>query len=722
MLPTTLPSANAFPQASLQDWRRLVDQDLAGAPFERKLITHTYEGLDIKPLYTRADWPPDGDPSGFSGQPPFTRGSIAGGAAVAGPNANTGWDIRQEITDPCSATANGHLLADLMHGATSVLLRVDAAGRAGLDADDPRAGGPSTVGRDGISLSAPGNWEEVLSGVHLGALSVWLEPGSAFIPAAAQLAAHWQRTGLPESQARGGFGADPLAVLARDGHLPHSLDEGLRQLADLAIWTAGRYARDGHSTVRAVRVGTAAYHHAGATATQDLAFSMATAVEYLRAMSAAGLPIAAAAGQITFSYATGCHVFLAIAKLRAARRLWARVAEACSVPASHAAMDMHVRPSKRVLTTRDPWVNILRNTACVFAAGVAGASAVGSVPFDAPLGDSSELGRRLARNTPLILTEESHLHRVCDPAGGSWYIEWLTDSLADMAWALFQKIEARGGMARSLQDGWVAGQIDSAVQPRLKNIALRKDAVLGVSEFPNLQEHLPVPPVVDRTSLARQAAQAVATHRATSAAGAIAKALAPRSDERFGTLSDRAFQAALAGATLGQIAAALDRRSLPASVTPVAVHPYAEPFERLREAADRYAQQCGTRPRVFLASMGTPAQHLARTNFAKNLLQAGGFLTESQDGFASVQAAAAALAADGAAIAVICASDVQYPELVPQLAPALHAAGARTVLLAGNPGDKEGLYRQAGIDRFIFVKCDVVAVLSSLLTEQGALS
>lgn len=720
MLPTTLPSAKVFPPASLQDWRRLVDQDLAGAPFERKLITHTYEGLDIKPLYTRADWPPDGDPSGFSGQPPFTRGSLPGGAAVASPEGPVGWDIRQEITDPCPATANGHLLADLLHGATSALLRVDLAGRNGLDADDPRAG-PS-VGRDGISLSRPADWAEVLSGVHPGAIGVWLEPGAAFIESAGELAAHWQRVGLEPARCKGGFGADPLAVLARDGHLPYSLDEGLRRLADLAIWTAGRYVANDHATVRAVRVGTAAYHHAGATATQDLAFSMATAVEYLRAMTAAGLPISAAAGQMTFSYATGCHVFLAIAKLRAARRLWARVAEACSVPASHAGMDMHVRPSKRVLATRDPWVNILRNTACVFAAGVAGASAVGSVPFDAPLGDPSEMGRRIARNTPLILTEESHLHRVNDPAGGSWYIEWLTDSLAELAWALFQKIEARGGMARSLQDGWVAQQIDAAVQPRLRNIAVRKDAVLGVSEFPNVEEALPTPPAVDRADLARKAAQATQAHRASASAAAVAVALAPRSDERFGTLTDRAFHAALAGATLGQIASALDRRSVPASVTPIAVHPYAEPFERLREAADRYVQQCGARPRAFLASMGTPAQHLARTNFARNLLQAGGFVPQVHDGFTSVEAAAAALVADGAAIAVICASDAQYPELVPKLAPALHAAGACTVLLAGNPGDKETLYRQAGVDRFIFVKCDVVAVLSSLLTEQGALS
>lgn len=716
MLPRTLDSCESFPNVDEAQWRALVEQDLNGAPFERRLVTHTYEGLYIQPLYTARDWPHAGDPSGFSGLSPFTRGSIPLD------HQERGWDIRQQHDTPGLRELNEAILEDLAGGVTSILIRLDAAGRAGLDPDDPAAS--ELVGADGAMLYSAEDLREALRGVHLGMICVALEAGAAFVPAAAQLSAVWASANIDPAQCRGAFNADPLGVLAREGHLPWSIDEALATAADLAAWTAARFAN-----VTAIRVGTAPYHHAGATATQDLAFSMATALEYLRAMTRAGMNVAQAASQLLFSYAVGTHQFLAIAKLRAARRLWGRVAQACGVGLDAQRMKMHVRPSKRVLTARDPWVNILRNSVCVFAAGLAGADSIGSEPFDAamvagkPEWRSGTLARRIARNTHLILQEECHLHRVVDAPGGSWYLERLTDEMCERAWVILQAIESRGGMARSLEDGWIAQQIDTAAQPRWRDIATRKEALLGVSEFPTVGEHCPEPSAVSLTALRRRASERAARQRAELASSDMDDAGNPRSradsPRRAGDLSQLAFELAARGATIGLIHAEVGCSTTPATIQAVALHPFAEPFEHLRDAADEYAAACGRRPRVALVSLGTPADHLARTNYAKGFFEAGGFDVCAARGRSEPADAVGNVAASGASIAVICSSDAGYATSIAKLAPMLHGAGARTVVLAGNPGASEAAYREAGVDRFIYMRCDVVKTLTELLVQEG---
>lgn len=700
MLPRELNVEDEFTPVDLSQWRSLVDKDLAGASFERKLFTHTYEGLYVRPLYTGEDWPGKrpADASGFSGFPPCTRG----GQPLA--NTRGGWDIRQERAEPTPGRLNEALLEDLTFGVQSVTLRLDAAARAGLDPIDP--GATPLLGVDGVRISTLDDLDAALKGVYLDMIGVWLEAGASFVPAAGLLAALWEKRGIDPTKARGGFGADPLAVLARDGSLPMSLDDAMGLAGDLAVWTSRSFPH-----VASIRVGTAPYHHAGATATQDLAYSIATGLEYLRVLTRAGLSAEQAARQMVFSFAVGTSFFLAIAKLRAARRLWARVLEVVGVPEGARGMRQHVRASKRVLTTRDPWVNILRNAACVFAAGVGGAEAVSSVPFDAALGPASPLSRRLARNTQHILQAESHLHRVADPAGGSWYLETLTDELAARAWLILQDLEARGGMRACLTSGVIHDQIDNAFAPRATNLATRRDTIVGVSDFPNLAESDLTPEPFDQPALA---AEAVASFRRR------ARIAAPTTLEtpRAGSVA----KLASAGASIGELSRAL-ATSDPAQLDrPIAPHPFAEPFEILRDASDQYLASHGVRPRVFLASVGSPAQHLARTNFARNLLESGGFETLGGDGVPDASSAAVAFAASGCDVAVICSSDPMYETLVADLAPRLHRAGARVVVLAGNPGDKEGAFRAAGVDRFIFLKCDVVRVLTELLQDEGVLA
>lgn len=708
MLARELHIADEFPDLPIERWRELVEADLIGdsaaksdpkALFERKLVSHTYEGLYVQPLYTERDWSSAGGVAGSSGHAPWIRGSSALG------NAQAGWDVRQEHAAADPVELNSDLLEDLHGGVTSILLRLDTAGRSGRDADDPQA--HTLVGVDGCSLSSAADWDAAFKGVHLGMIGVTLEAGAAFVPAAAQLMALWDRSQVSTDTARGAFHADPLAVLARDGQVPVPVDGLLHQMADLASFTASRYPK-----VTSIRVGTAPYHHAGATATQDLAFSMATGVEYLRSLTRAGLSVDASSTQMVFSFAVGCQFFLAIAKLRAARRLWGRIIEQCGGSASAQAMRMHVRPSKRVLAHRDPWVNILRNTACVFAAGIAGAESIGSEPYDGVLGPPSELARRIARNTHHMLMDEAHLNQINDPAGGSWYLEKLTDELAEAAWVIFQDIERRGGMLACLRSGWVHEQIDTSYATRLRNISTRKDPVLGVSEFANLLEHLPTPRNVDLNAVRAAATRRVLDHRA--ARGAMTNSIEPSG--QLGSLSRSILEAAKAGATIGEIASPL-WKGAPAQTLdagPLSVHPYAEPFENLRDSADALAAECGHRPGVQLLTLGTIAEHGARAAYARNFFQAGGFAVRVIDQPADAQQGS---------IVVICGHDTQYSAgLAEQAARELRTAGARTIILAGSPGtaEREAAYRAAGIDRFISMKCDVVRTLAELLSEEGA--
>ena len=688
-----------FPSVSYDEWRALAVADLEGASFEQKLVTHTYEGIDIQPVYTRRDWAGESDPLGFPGMPPFMRGAQPLGAV------QTGWDLRQEHAHPDLVVTNQAILDDLHGGVTSLLLRLDVAARYGLDPDEPAAA--ELAGRDGLMAYDVDDLDAALAGVHLDMIGVTLEAGAAFLPAAALLAALWRRRGVGLDQARGAFNADPLAVLARDGELPTPPEEALNQMAGLADWTAKHLPH-----VTAVRVGTAPYHHAGATASQDIAFGMATAVEYLRAMTRAGLNVDVSAGQILFSMSVGTHHFLAIAKLRAARRLWSRIVEACGGSPAAGAMRLHSRVSKRVLTLRDPYVNLLRNTVACYAAGLGGADAITSVPFDAVIGSPDAFSRRVARNTVLVLEEESHLHRVIDPAGGSWYLDWLTNKVAEAAWGIFQQVEHAGGMLHAIRTGWIAQRIDSAFAPRATNLARRKEGITGVSEFPNVGEAPVFRPAPDRAAL-----QAAAVARLAKARGS-----EPLSRSRGRSDPARLVEAAEHGASIGQLARALGFRAESIAIAPLTPHPFAEPFEALRDASDAWRATHGKRPRVFLANMGSAAHHTARATYAKNFFEAGGFEVIGNNVFKDADAAAKGFTDSGATIGVICSSDKLYPDIVPQTAAKLKAAGARTVVLAGNPGANDAAWRAAGVDRFIFIKCDVLAMLRDMLREEGVLS
>lgn len=681
-----------FPEATRDDWRKAVEKALKGADFDRAMTTPTYEGFALEPLYTRDRHDTGDDPAGLPGRAPFTRGAAAAGRIVAG------WDIRQRHADPDPTAANAAMLRDLERGVTSLEIVLDAAGAAGLDADAPEA--EELAGRSGVTVYSLADLDRLLTGVHLDMAPIALRAGAAALPAAALLAALWAKQGVGPSDVTGAFNADPLGTLAATGRLPLSVDAALAQLADLAAHTAAELPG-----VTAVGVDTEPYYSAGASESQDLACALATGVAYLRALTGAGMSVDAACRQIAFTLPVGADQFTAIAKLRAARRLWARVGEVAGAAEPARAMRLDARTAGRMLSRRDPHVNMLRATLACFAAAVGGADSVTVLPYDAAVGLSGRFARRIARNTQLVLMEESSLARVIDPAGGSWFVEDMTRKLAQSAWAAFQEIERAGGMPPALADGTVAAMIERTSAERRRNLARRRDPLTGVSEFPNLDEAAPEPEPRDPAELAETARARLATARGAP------PALLPAPGD--GALTAALIAAAAEGASIGQMTRALAGE--PATIAPLPAWGLDADYEALRAASDAHLARTGARPRIFLATIGRIVDFTARADFARNLFAAGGIETVAGDGGTDPAGLADAFRASGARAACLCASDALYTEHAAPIARALAQAGCEHLFLAGRPGEHRDAWAAAGIDEYVHVGSDAIEILTATL-------
>jgi methylmalonyl-CoA mutase len=365
-----------------------------------------------------------------------------------------GWDIRGQYGHPDVAVAREQIMTDLEGGVSSLWLE---------------------IGAGGIPVEAI---PDVLADVYLDLATVILDAGEHAGAAAQILLDTAARRGADQPQAV--LGIDPIGLLARTG-----LDAGMADATALAA----RCAAD-LSGVRAIVVDALPFHDAGGTDATELGCALAAGVEYLRALAEASVPMAGAFGQLEFRYAATADQFATIAKLRAARRTWSRVAEQCGVSGEAAGQRQHAVSSWPMTTRRDPWNNILRGTLACFAAGAGGADAITVRPFDAALGRPDVLALRIARNTHAVLAEESYVARVIDPAGGSWYVENLTEALAQRAWAWFQEIERSGGLSAAIRSGMVADRIAASRDARRASLAHRREAVTGVSEFPMTGETL----------------------------------------------------------------------------------------------------------------------------------------------------------------------------------------------------------------------------------------
>ena len=549
---------------------------------EQLLDTPTYDGFAIRALYTAFDERPEPP---LPGEWPYVRG----GDVLR--DVNAGWKVAEAFPGPQggpdkNTAANAAVLAALGDGVSALLIRVGESG------------------------AAPEHLEGLLAGVYLNLAPVMLDAGADYAAACdvmlrlvSRLDAD-QRTTLSID-----LGADALSASLSDRPAPAVED---------IVKVAARVAGD--RGVRAISVDGPAFHNLGASAAWELAAAVAAAVAYLRLLTESGLTLAEALRQISFRLAADDDQFMTLAKMRAVRQLWARVAEVAGDPDGGAAV-VHAETSLPMMTQRDPWVNMLRCTLAAFGAGVGGADTVLVFPFDVAIpggypGIASSFARRIARNTQLLLLEESHVGRVLDPAGGSWFVEELTEQLAQQAWQHFQDIEARGGFIDARD--YVAGQIAEVAARRTDDIAHRRTAITGVNEFPNLEE-APLPQDDSYDSLRR--------------AGNLLR--------------------------------------------------YAAGFEALRDRSDAYLARAGSRPQALLLPLGPLAEHNIRTTFAANLLASGGVEAINPGTVDAAGVGKAATDAGSPTVAVICGTDKRYADEAAEIVQAARNAGVERVYLAG---------------------------------------
>jgi methylmalonyl-CoA mutase len=666
-----------FAPATYDDWRKLVDGVLKGAPFE-KLVGKTYDGLKIEPIYPRPH----------------------GAAPIAGRCAAAPWQIMQRIDHPDAAQANAQALHDLENGASGLEIEF--------------AGGPGARGF-GLADASRETLTRLFDGVFFDAgIAIALNPVLGRANAGINLAEVIEARGIDPAKADIRFNYQPLSTMAARGATAVPWPEFEKPFARMI----GDLMDRGFKGPFALADGRPV-HDAGGSEAQELAFALAIAIAYLRALEAGGIALDVARNALSFRLVADADQFLTLAKFRALRLLWARIEQACGLTPKP--IFIAAQTAWRMLTQRDAYVNMLRATMATFSAGLGGANAITVLPHSLALGLPDRFARRVARNTQLVLLEESNLAKVSDPAAGSGGIEALTQQLCETAWSLFQEIEKAGGVFASLEQSLIQRKVAATRAVREANIFRRKEVLTGATEFPNLHE----------------AAITVLDARPV--------ALAPSAEAKF------KFEA----------------------LPPMRL---AAPFERLRDRSDQILKDSGARPKIFLANLGTPADFTARATFAKSFFETGGIeaidflppssplpsgkrstppksdlsdfgnnksqtrqqpslMASGEGALASDRnpspapapsaqerplpmgevkdpdAFAAAFKASGAALACLCSTDKVYAQQAAAAAKALQAAGAKHIYLAGRPGEREAELRAAGVNDFVFAGGDALATL-----------
>lgn len=598
-------------------WRQMVDDVLRGAPFER-LIGTTYDGIAIQPIYART---PDAQ--------------LIAGRAAAAP-----WQVMQRIDHPDAAKSNRQALHDLENGASGLNLVFEGANSA----------------RGFGLVASEENTKALLDGIYLNAgISIEVQAGPQPWMAVTSLAGHVNAKGIDPAKCDIRFGLDPIGVCAVGGTSAHGWNEVAHAVTDVVK----KLDDDGFKGPFMVADGCV-IHDAGGSEVQELAYTLAVLVAYLRALDDAGLSLETARSMLYARLTSDADQFLTMAKFRALRLLWARVEDSCGLMPKP--LFVSAETAWRMLTQRDCAVNMLRATMATFSAGLAGANSVCVLPHTLALGLPDSGARRIARNTQLILLEESNLAKVTDPAAGAGGIETLTGELCDAAWSLFQEIEKAGGAWAALVANTIQPKVAATRVARRAAVAKRRDVLTGASEFPNLGE--------PRASVLE---------------------VKPISGEPCGK----------------------DKIKFP----PLEAIRLAEPFEALRDKSDHLLARKGTRPKVFLANLGTPADFTARATFTKSFFETGGIEAVDYGGFSDPAALVEAFKASNAQIVCLCSSDKQYSSHGVAAAEALRSAGARHIYLSASGGDVEGDLRAAGVRSSVFPGVDALKLLETAIDE-----
>ncbi|MGC9469922.1 MAG: methylmalonyl-CoA mutase family protein [Bacteroidales bacterium] len=617
------PLFSAFPPVSREEWEDQIRKDLKGADYEKKLVWKTLEGFRVQPYYTAEDLKNIFYLEGRPGVFPFVRGGCASG---------NDWEIRQDIRVSDPAEANRKALEALERGAEAI-------------------GFVFNFRHPGSDKACVDKLDRLVQGIDPEKVPLYFEgfPCAADLPA--WLYGYSAGRGSHPEKISGSAGIDPLGDTCVTGNDPA---EGMDGLAH--VFTGWK---DKLNSYRLITVHTSAIHHAGASLVQELAFGLAMGQEYLSFLTGRGFDVRQVAPRIQFSMVTGSHYFLEIAKLRAARYLWSRILEAWGMePGRIPPMHLHCITSQRNRTIFDPYVNMLRSTTEAMAAVLGGTGSLSVEPFDILVRDPSAFSERIARNTQIILKEEAYFNKVADPAAGSYYLENLTDSMIGASWELFREVDRMGGFTEVFRKGWIQEQVEKVAAERDRNVALRKDVLVGTSMYANSDETLPGDVKIDKG------------------------------------------------------------KDIPSGepLQPLRPRRAARDFDEIR----MQTQKSGKRPRVLLLTYGDPAMRRARATFSWNFFACAGFEIIDHPGYASLEEGMSASMKNRADITVICSSDEEYPEIVPPVLEKLKEK--TLVVVAGYPKEHVDKLREAGLKHFIHIGQDVPQALREFQKELGIIA
>ncbi len=649
-----------FPPVTKEQWEQRIQQDLKGADYDKKLIWKTAEGINVKPYYRAEDLQNIKQVfASLPGQFPYVRGTNG---------VNNQWLISQDVETSDIAKAN-HLAKDATRrGADAVLLNVSEVNTA-------------------KEMSA------LLNGIDLDKVTLLFNSSPSYENLLLNLDESIISSGYDSASIKGVFDFDPLSYVLLNGNFYNSEDGDLLEGAQL-LKDAARSLKQ----FRVLSVNGQFFHNAGSTLVHELAFALASGNEYLSWYTTKGFTADEVASKMTFHFATGSNYFMEIAKLRAARLLWAQIVNAYK-PASQESQKMHIHSMTSTWNKSiyDPFVNMLRTTTEAMSAALGNADIITVLPFDMNYQEPDDLSLRMARNQQIILKEESSLDKVIDPAAGSYYLDNLTASLAEAAWKLFLQVEEKGGMLEAIKAGFVQDEIAASAKKKKDDIANRRTLVLGTNQHPNLNERM-----LEKIQVKTEA-------------------------EDFDSLidyDDSQMENGDSQTENGERQAEDDDTYESENDETIGV-PFRKPqyktieisrgtdeFEDMRLATEIWENEGNKRPAVFMLTYGNLAMRKARAAFSSSFFGVAGYRILDNAGFTTTDEGIRAAVDSGSEIVVICSSDEEYAESAADIARSIKDSMPEVIIVvAGYPKEIIDSLKAAGVDEFIHVKSNLLTTL-----------
>ncbi|MBI2711135.1 MAG: methylmalonyl-CoA mutase [Actinobacteria bacterium] len=687
-------SESGFPDHTVDEWRDLATKELKGRTPDH-LVHERPEGIDVQPLYTAADL--DGIDAGtLPGFAPFTRG------VRATMYANRPWTIRQYAGFSTAEESNAFYRRNLAGGQQGVSVAFDLATHRGYDSDHPRVEGD--VGKAGVAIDSVEDMKILFDGIPLEKMSVSMTMNGAVLPVLASFVVAGEEQGVAPEQLSGTIQNDILKEFMVRNTYIYPPEPSMRIVADIIEFTAERMPRFNSISI-------SGYHmqEAGATAEQELAFTLADGLEYVRTALARGLDVDRFAGRLSFFFAIGMDFFMEVAKLRAARTLWARIMSQFDPKNPNSLMlRTHCQTSGVSLTEQDPYNNVVRTAFEALAAVLGGTQSLHTNAFDEALGLPTDFSARIARNTQLILQEETGIPDVVDPLGGSFYVERLTQDLADAAWAIIEEVESLGGMTRAVASGMPKLRIEESAARRQAGIDRGDVTIVGVNKYqPADPEHVDVLDIDNRAVLASQKAklERLRAERDTKACDAALAEITSRA-AHGGNLLDACVEAARARATVGEISDAMERvfgrhKAEIRTISGVYGKGYEgdEAFEAIRRQVEDFAAAEGRRPRMLVVKMGQDGHDRGAKVIATAFADLG-FDVDVGPLFQTPAEAARDAVENDVHVVGVSSQAAGHKTLVPQLIEELrrHGAGDVVVVCGGViPPQDHDMLKSAGV-------------------------